>query len=664
LQYLQSNTVSGFKFFRKESWRSILVVGFLTIACVATAELPKTLADAIEQSQTEEGMRVFGVLSRYAHSDNSEHRLESRVSLAELDRKGGNLDRALTWVAEYQSPQAENYEWPRVRAYIEAAKIQFESGNTFDSVKRLLDADKESSGMAKVNVQRAISWLVEQKPDLVDALRYEKSALKTGSSYFKRMKISDSAGKEPPKLHADKWEKLKPMIEERIAFLERKIDVEKYGLDYVLYREAQGYRNASHPLAMDFTNVAAAFGEDGEIGGKVPNVDYDKAIELYQEIIEFFPDNPYGQAAKLYVAVCTAKKGDVKEAIKQLRAFYKEDPDGLMRGEALKILGDLYLFANWDKVNAREAYGRTVRWAEAIEGRARILDTYLVPEKSEKISAPPVRVKILTDQGEIKEIIVPSNALVNRLASEWYLDSLVANTYWKLGFIHLVDDDWDKALSYFEQTLVYDEVLRKANETRYFNPYDRLKIGKKVGAIVGTKEQSRGLNGKIKAVMFWADFKYLLGVFDESRSVYGRIKELTKNQKEWVVYSRAALGEALLDKTNGRDVDVRTLHEIVMDHPRSPSAPFLLEICAQHTEDNELTSGHYYRMIYENYPESFFAPRAYFNQILNMPWDKLEEIDHEISEFKRRYPKKESYVEGLSSFYTFISSNETQEGIK
>jgi tetratricopeptide (TPR) repeat protein len=342
-------------------------------------------------------------LRRFAFTDQVDERLAARTALAELDRLAGRLDRAATWVTDYQNPQTENFEWPRIQAYIEASKIQFMQGKAFEAVKRLTDAKEKSSGLAKVSVEQALSWVVEQKPDLKQALEYEKSALKTGESHFKRKKISDTAGYEPEKPGSDTWKLLKPEIELRISELERKIRIDSYGLDYVLYSEAQAYRNASHPLAMDFTNVAAAFDQkSGEIGGRVPGADYERAVQKYNLILKHFPDNPYGQAAQLYIAVCTAKTGDPDGAINQLKGFYKEDPDGLLRGEALKLMGDLYLFAKWDKGNAKEAYERSIRWVEATKTRTRVLDTYLVPEKSIEISKPPKEMKVLTKEGAVR----------------------------------------------------------------------------------------------------------------------------------------------------------------------------------------------------------------------------------------------------------------------
>lgn len=625
---------------------------FMTIGGNAkAAELPKTLQEAVLQVQTEDAEEALGVLRRFAYTDNVDERLAARTALAELDRNAGRFTRASTWVEDYQNPQPENFEWPRIQAYVEAAKIQFMQGNAFESVKRLTDAKAKATGLAKISTERALSWVVEQKPELKQALEYEKSALKTGESYFKRKKISDTAGLEPAKPGSDIWKRLKPEIEVRIADLERKIRIDSYGLDYVLYSEAQEFRKASHPLAMDFTNVAAAFNQEGEIGGRVPGADYEMAVQRYNEILEFFPNNPYGQAAKLYLAVCTAKTGDPDEAIKQLKAFYKEDPDGLLRGEALKLMGDLYLFAKWDKVNSREAYERAIRWIEATETRTRVLDTYLVPEKSIEISKPPEKSKFLSEKEGIKIIDIPSSVLVNRITSKWYLDSLRVESEWRLGYLELIEDDWDKAFARFDTVLKHDKVLRLAQQGKFFNPYDRLKIGRKNGAIVGTSEQTRGLKDKVKMVMLWGDMQLMLKNFPQAMNIYRQIQLSAYKNKDANALMRSVLGEILIKRElNQIELvqDITKMHNLVLEYPKSPSAPYLLEICAMTSEGEPLPSSSYYKQIYTNYPDSFFAPRAMYNEILKtIKWEEQEKRRQMINDFKKNFPERKDYHEAL-----------------
>lgn len=625
---------------------------FMTIGGNAkAAELPKSLQEAVLQVQTEDAEEAIGVLRRFAYTDNVDERLAARTALAELDRNAGRLTRASTWVEDYQNPQPENFEWPRIQAYVEAAKIQFMQGNAFESVKRLTDAKAKTTGLAKISSERALSWVVEQKPELKQALEYEKSALKTGESYFKRKKISDTAGLEPAKPGSDIWKRLKPEIEVRIADLERKIRIDSYGLDYVLYSEAQEYRKASHPLAMDFTNVAAAFNQEGEIGGRVPGADYEMAVQRYTEILEFFPNNPYGQAAKLYLAVCTAKTGDPDEAIKQLKAFYKEDPDGLLRGEALKLMGDLYLFANWDKVNSREAYERAIRWIEATETRTRVLDTYLVPEKSIAISKPPEKSKFLSEKEGIKIIDIPSSVLVNRITSKWYLDSLRVESEWRLGYLELIEDDWDKAFARFDTVLKHDKVLRLAQQGKFFNPYDRLKIGRKNGAIVGTSEQTRGLKEKTKMVILWGDMQLMLKNFPQAMNSYRQIQLAAYKKKDSNALMRSVLGEMLVKRELNQIEpvqDITKMHDLVLEYPNSPSAPYLLEICAMTSEGEPLPSSSYYKQIYTNYPNSFFAPRAMYNEILKtIKWEEHDKRRQMINDFKQQFPTKTEYHDAL-----------------
>src|SRR5690606_19532577 len=130
-------------------------------------------------------------------------------------------------------------KWPFILGYVQAARLSAKTGQTFDAVRRLEIARDKSEGLGKIAALRALSEIVEQQPDLEKALSFEKRALSVGNAWFKRRRISETAGLDPAKEGAEIWEKLKPIIEARIVDLERRVDVDRYGLDYVLYREAQ-----------------------------------------------------------------------------------------------------------------------------------------------------------------------------------------------------------------------------------------------------------------------------------------------------------------------------------------------------------------------------------------------------------------------------------------
>jgi len=630
----------------------IVWLGFVVVTASAGG-IPGALKDAAAKVEAGEDVaRVKGVLRRYAYSDDPPRRVMARASLAKAERLEGRPESALTWVEEYGKPLAGHFEWPVVDAYIEAARARFLLGQTFDAVGMLNTAKEKTEGLARVAVLRALSDVVLEQPDLLKALGFQKSALHYGNTYYTREWISETAGREPAKPGTETWEKWKLEILARIGELERRLSVQRYGLDYVLYREGQKFRNATHPLALDFTNVRAAFELKSELKAvAIPDTDFERAREAYGELVELFPESMYAQAAGVYLPVCLAREGKTEEAIRGLKAFYRNDPDGPYRGEALKLLGDLYLFRQWDERNAREAYERTVRWCEAMEQRTRILETYVIPEKSREASRPPRKIKILEEGGRLVEIDVPSDALVNRGTAEWYLKDLRVRAEWNLGFLYLIDDDWEKAFVHFDRALSNDEVLKEAHQKKVFNAYDRLEMGRKNGAILGQREQMRGLRGTEKTVMQWADFQFMLREFDCALDLYERIESAALQRKDRVIYARALLGEMLvrrqIKKLNPKR-DVARMHAFVMENPDSPSAPFLLELCALTTPGEPLASQAYFKWIYTQYPTSYYAPRARYNEILRcVPWKDHDLRVAKINAFERDYPDQKNFIKAL-----------------
>jgi tetratricopeptide (TPR) repeat protein len=662
----QNQVRSGHQFLHEALiHRSVLSVSLylalLNFAEPAVAEnLPPSLTGAIEQVEAGEGQRAFSTLRRFAFSDEIEQRLNARIALAQFDREAGRLERGASWVNEYQSIQKENIQWPRVDAFVEAQKIQFLQGNAFAAVKNLSDANGRSQGLAKISVERALSWVVEQQPDIEQALEFEKSALQTGKRHFKREKVSESEGLEDVKPGFDVWSELQPQIEERIAALQRTIEIDSYGLDFVLYKEAQGFRNASHPLALDFTNVAAAFGKDGEIGGRVPKADYEMAMYRYNELIQLYSDNPYGQAAKLYRAVCIAKTGEVDEAINLLEEFYEDDVNGLFRGEALSIIGDLYSYAKWDFTNAEEAYRKSLEWIDIHQQQNRILESYLIPEKSRKISQPPSTIRYLDNNGMIAQTNVSPETIINRVTAKWYLEDLEISSMWKIGFISIIEDDWAQAMETFDKILKKDKILKGANSSGYHNAYNRLSVGAKKQSVIATKYELAGLNKNIRNVVILADFLFVLESHDKASGIYQSLIKYGKFSDDQNIILRGYLGWYLIqrEKNELTDKNVPDIDELVRKYPESAAAPFLLEICANYSRGNKELQKMYFNWIYTEYPNSFFAKRARYFEILHVLEPGAHKKRHEmILKFKEDFPSDEGYHSALDKYNKWFLEN-------
>ncbi|MEX2607072.1 MAG: hypothetical protein WD708_06970 [Kiritimatiellia bacterium] len=592
-------------------------------------------------------------------------------SISWQDRK--NTQQALLLVEEYAAPTPENLEWPLVLGYIQAARLSAEAGQTFDAVRRLEIARDKSEGLGKIAALRALSEIVEAQPDLEKALVFEKQALSTGTQWFKRRRISESAGLEPAKEGVAIWEKLKPVIEARIEDLERRVDIDRYGLDYVLYRQAQTLRRSNHPAALDFTDITAAFRmRNTSMLPSIPGADFEAARAQYVEITELFPEGVYTEASKLYAAVCLVHLGDARGAMRELTAFYKQNPDGLYRGEALLLLGDLYLVGQWDQANAKEAYARASAWAASVGERQRILETYTVPEKSAKVSKPPEQPRSLNRYGQIEKRSLEPGILVNRLTADWYLPRLRAQAEWKLGFLAVVADEPDAAKRHFDQALEQDRLLRQAVGMKVFNAYDRLLMSLENKVFTGTEEDMEGLRGTVRLAMHWADFNFMLENFDLAKDLYHRIQRAAREEKDGAALIRATVGDVLVRKAE-EDPDIGSdtlrLYALAMEYPRAPATPYLLWHCAMITEGNPMRWPEFFDLIIKEYPRSHHALEARYNQVLRRhPWKHHDLRRAMIEEFKRDYPNEKEYHRHLDgwdkSVTEFMESPARREAVE
>lgn len=635
---------------------------FLTLVFsdLSAETLPTTLdANLGKLNAGETGPSIEGTFRRFTNDSRVYVRLMARVGMSKSLRKREQARRALPWVEEYASSKGKNLEWPLIQGYVEAARVRSALGQTFDAASRLNRALEESGkGLARIEVLRSLSALVETQPDLEKALGYEKKALKHGLGWFKRERRVDTEDNrlQPSKAGHELWQTLKPEIEERIVDLERRIRIEKYGLDFVLYEEAQSMRKADHPSALDFTNVADAFGlKNEEDGPRVPGADFLAARKQYLEIAALFPDGVYSEASRLYAVVCLAHLGETRKALREFIRFYQLNPSGLYRGEALKLMGDLYLFANGDRRNAGKAYERAARWCETVRNQTRVMESYLVPEKSRDISAPPKSINGLDKHGILKTSTPPARSLVNRITAKWYLKSLRAEVEWRLTFLSIVEENAVKLREHMDLALSHDPVLRRQVDGNYFNAYSRILDLTEAGKpLVGAHDELRGLRRREKLLIQWADMQFMLEQFDTARNLYRRIASAAERADNGNAVARAAAGESLLLRAiddQKRRQTVPRLLAIAERYPKAPSTPHLLYRAAFLSTGDFQTPAELFTMVHKGYPNSPYAIRARFNEILRtIPWKDTERRREEIERFIRDYPDRSDYHTQLKRF--------------
>lgn len=588
---------------------------------------------------------------RQANSDNVNERLYARLGMAYKNINKTNFKAAFNWIDEYSVPSDENLKWPNIQGYLLAATIKAEIGQTFDALHRINIAVDKSKGLSKVAALHTLSEIVQSKPDLKNALKKEQQALSAGNSYFKRKKVSDTSGLEPPKEGHEVWKEWKPIIEARIEELKELADIEEFGLDYVIYRKAQRYRRADHPRALDFVSVGHAFGLDPE-GPGIRDADFEAAHKWYGEIIKTFPNGVYTDASKLYAAACLVHLEDARSAIREWMAFYRENPDGLYRGEALKLIGDTYLTNLWDRRNAREAYTRAVAWVESVGERTRILETYVVPEKSAEVSRPPKTAPREFDEfGHIEKSPLEAGILFNRMTASWYLDDLRVELEWRLGFLELLDGNQEAATLHFDQALAHDVMLRRAQSKKYYNAHGRMIQALKQTALVETEAEMKGIRGKRKLAMEWADLMFLLGNFDEAQSLYRRIQWAGEKTGDAASVVRAALGEAHLVDAMNREAQHKTapyFYNICMKWPDAPATPKLLFDVSLMSPREPIGPKEVMQQFINEYPKHELIPKARYLMIYRYtPWREHETRVKLSEQFMREFPNETQLIETL-----------------
>lgn len=642
-------------------WRVlVLVASVVGCAPVMAGELPAQLQSAVDKVEQGVGTpQEEQVLRRYTNDKDVDVRLSSRVAMSRLLRERGRSREALAWVEEYATPSPETLVWPNIQGLLEAARVRANLGQTFEALSLLNRALKDSEGgLARVGVLRTLSELAERQPDLEKALALEKDALAKGREWFKRERVeeTDSKALKPAKPGAGEWEVLRPLVEKRIADLERRIRVDRYGLEFVLYETAQILRKADHPSALDFTRIPAAFKLKDSSGlSEIPEADFQAARDQYLEIVTLFPSGVYKDASRLFAAVCLAHLGESRKAIAELLAFHRDDPVGLYRGEALARVGDLYLFAEGDRNNAKEAYTRAARWCEAVAHQTRVLETYLVPEKSRDITAPPKILRRLDrDQVMVQEKI-PVQALVNRVTAPWYLKALRSEVEWKLAFLAIVGGDAAAARQHMDLALAHDPSMQQQVDKGAYNAHARILHTLERGKpLLGEAVELEGLNERVRLVMQWADMQLMLERFEAARELYRRIRVAAGLAGNGNAVARAAVAEShLLHAVDDpkRRATIPHLLEIAQQYPDAPSAPHLLFRAALLSHGEPLPSSELFAMIYVQYPQSPYAIRARSEFIVrDIPWRDPARRREEIDRFKRDYPERKEYHDYLERF--------------
>ncbi len=658
-----------FRFPVPQSFRRLLLLVFLLVlARCGYGGLPLLAPDSrVERavaglSEERTARSAEQALQRLARDRNEDAQAAACAALAAHWRRSGRRDRASALVKPWSDLKPGNLVLNRIEALFEHALCEAEGGHPLSAFRILDYAREHATGLEAAYTRVAYAAVVELAHDYEKALDWLREALALGNRWANPPRRDEYERPEPPP-GTGRWPPLRTEIERRVKALEYKRDVARWGLEFVLYRDAQNARKADHVQALDFTDTARLYPGQGAGRADIPEADHRRALELYDRLIEEGPETVFAEAAGLYRAVSLAHLGRAAEAERDLKQFVSSAPLGLYRGEAMLLLGDIALQTHWAPRSAGQHYREALDWCERARAVSEGVRLYAVPDKASAPSRAPERWQTLDRGGVIVRERLPAAAVVNRLTAPWYLDRLQAELRFRLGFLEALAGDWDAAREHWRRVAEHDAQLRVARQRRYHNALGRLEGSADKRFFIGTAEDNVRVPDRVKPALWWADFLFLLERFDEADSLYRRLRDAALARGDAAVGARAGLGRVFALGEKARCPDTarvwlprarRVGRETLDRFPQAPAAPYIAFMIG-HSWDNG-ARGDYaearaaYRVVYTRYPRSRHAEPARFYEIFKgYQFGEPDAMLGLIADFRRVHPKS-GYLQVFDGF--------------
>ncbi len=443
--------------------------------------------------------------------------LLARVALAE-----NRPDKALEFVGAY-AEKRNAYDANLADGYLAAADAHLAAGNSYKALEIFDWVAGSAQGVPLILAAEGCGKALVARKEYRTAVEAIEFALGYARSrYYDR---------------ADLIRRLKALLREA----RRLADINLYGEDFVLYRDAERLRR-----------------EQGRFA---------EARKVYLGIIEKFPEGHYAEAARLYAAKCLIGPGKIEEAEKELAAFRKSDPYGLYRGEAALELGRIALEHRLNLNVAQGCFFLLDAWIrEARSKKPLNIEELALREAARQVTAPPQEEKYVDWWGNVKKNEIRPGQLVNRKTCPWYLDDLKEQMAMYMGFLCFVGGKKEKALEWYKKILECDPATRRMDTAGEWNDYSRLKWGAEHGYLYAYPRDLRlyDKNPRQKLAVLLFDFYYVTDRSDKAeqmakRLLAGDFGRLMGPHREYPQYAYAT---ALYD-TKGNDAAFREYMKVV-----------------------------------------------------------------------------------------------------
>lgn len=346
-------------------------------------------------------------------------------------------------------------------------------------------------------------------------------------------------------------------IEASLLRAKRSIEVEKYGQEFVLYRDAETHRRCGR---------------------------FKQAIEVYRELIKHYSESVFAEAAQLYVGYCFIGDRQFNEANAQFKKIIDGNPWGVYRGEALVAAAELRLNVFLDVQGSSALFQNALAWIESITNAPVNLNPFMPPERSLEVTSTPRDVVARDQFGNISHARIKDGSLLNHLTTPWYLDDLRLRVHSSYGFVLLVEGDVDAAKEQFEQHRKLDKIGLEKEKLQMGSFAERMawNIANNKGCLRAYPEEAAVFKeSKRRLVMFLGDLSFEKEEWNNARTQYQRLltKELGRCSPAEEAYAWSAIAHCESRLSNHKSA-AENFKVFLTKWQDTPTAPRALLTCA------------------------------------------------------------------------------------